>query len=210
MPFKGESEVPSKLTRWVLERLVRPIVVPVGFVLGKIYDFFFWESNVRLSQEHEKQLTSEIQQNLPFLFSEYAGIIVPIESIEEPVSKSLQHPRPFDYAVVIVAVNDLLFRFIRGRGEFNIQVTKRCAPKNWGELPWILYWLGWRENMGEPRSFMSMEDVAKALRPRMDLLLEEYSERRYSEMRQRVTIARAEERADARQLSAELNRKLRG
>jgi hypothetical protein len=202
--------VTSKLTGWVLEELVRPIIVPIGFVLGKIYDFFFWERDVRLSIEREDRLASEIQQHLPFLFSEYAGAIVPIESNEDPVPKSLQHPRPFDYAVVIVAIGDLLLCFIRGRGEFNIEVTKRCDPKNWGELPLILYWLGWREQMGEPRSFMSMEDVAEVLRPRMGLLLERYSEERYPEMRQRVADAREEERAAARQLSAEINRRFDG
>jgi len=199
----------SKLGRWILESLVRPLVVRVGAAVEKTYNFFFWERDVRSSIERENQLASEIRQNLPFLFSDQ-GAIVPIESIQEHVPKSLQHPRPFDYAVVIVAIEDLLLRFIRGRGEFNIQVTRKCDPNGWGELPLVLHWLGWREQLGGPRSLMSLQDVAEVLGPRMDLLRDAYSDTRYPNTKQMVLAARDHEQGVARQLSAELNRKLYG
>jgi hypothetical protein len=196
--------------RWVLECLVKPVVVCVGTPVERAYNLFSWERAVRSSIGRENQLSSEIKQELPFLFSAYAGTIVPIESIEMPVPKSLQHPRPFGYAVVIVKVDDVLFRFIRGRGELAIQITRKCNPKDWGELPSILHWLGWHAELERPRDFASLQDAAEVLRPRMDLLLGAYSEHRYSETRRRVEEARDEDRAAARQLGAEINRRLHG
>jgi hypothetical protein len=139
------------------------------------------------------------------LFNEHSASQIALETIDNPLPESLQHPR---FAVVIFAVDDLLFRFIRARGELDIQVTKQCDPKNWGDLPTILHWLGWRDQLGSPRIFNSLEDAAEVLRPLMKQLIDAYADPVYSQMKQRVSDARDEECVALRQLSAELNRRL--
>jgi len=129
----------NRLWRRMLIELLRPFVL-IGVGIEKVYNFAFWKSNVRLSMENEKRLACDIAQSIPFLFREYAGVFVPIDSIEEPVPKSLQHPRPFDYAVVVVAVEDLLVRFIRGRGDIGVQVTNSATRQIGANFSGCLAW----------------------------------------------------------------------
>ncbi len=188
----------TKFQRWLVLELMKPIVL-VGSLLEKIFKPLLLPRAIRSSTARENQLALEIQQYLAFLFDEHHGRIVRDESV--------QHPRPFDYASVIVAADDLLFRFFRGRGELRVQVASTHAPEDWGELPLILVWLGWREQLG-PRSFISFEDVADVLRPRMHSVREAYSAERYAEIRTMLSEVRDQEKAAARQLSAEINRRL--
>jgi len=196
----------NRLWRRVLIELLRPFVL-IGVGIEKVYNFAFWKSNVRLSMENEKRLACDIAQSIPFLFREYAGVFVPIDSIEEPVPKSLQHPRPFDYAVVVVAVEDLLFRFIRGRGDIGVQVTKQCDPTNWGELQWVLSMVD-GPDLFEPRDFSSLEDIANLLKPRMARIKELFSVDRYPDTKHALSDMRSHERAVARQLASEISRTL--
>jgi hypothetical protein len=200
----------SRLTHWALEELARPVAVGIAFVIETLYNLFFRERDIRLSIEGDRQLAYEIRRDMPFLFNEHSASQIALESIYNPLPESFQHPRPFGYAVVIFLVDDLLFRFLRGRGELDIQVTKQYDPENWAELPTILQWLGWRDQLGGPRLFNSLEDAAEVLRPLMKQLIDAYADPVYSQMKQRVSDARDDERVALRQLSAELNRRLYG
>jgi len=198
----------KRVTRWMVEELVRPIVVTVGSGVEKIYDLIFRERNIRASIERENQLASEIRLHLGFLFREYSAAVVPIETVER-AKVSTQHPRPFDWAFAVVALDDLVLKFFRGRGDLCVWVARKGDLDNWGELPLILHWLGWRKEL-DTRSFSSLQDLAEVLEPRMNLLMEAYSDRRYPETKKMVLAARDREQAVARQLSVELNRKLYG
>src|SRR5579864_6919358 len=90
-------------------RALRPPLQVIGFVLGGIYKLLFGRADVRLSKKREEQLGQDIRQDVSFLFDELGGAIVP-----DPTAR---YPFPFDYAFVVVAVDDLFLRFFRGGGE---------------------------------------------------------------------------------------------
>jgi hypothetical protein len=175
-----------------------------------MYDSFFRNHDIRLSKEEEVAFALEIEQKVPFLFGEYGGVIVPLESIQVHPPEWLQHPRP---SVAIVATDKLIFRFLRGHGELRGWVTsKRDPDTTWprlGDLEVVLAKLGWREGLG-PRPFSSVEDLAAALKPRMDRLKAAFSADQYPEMKKYLVEAQDAEKAAARIASIELNRKLYG
>jgi hypothetical protein len=195
--------------RWIIERVVRPCVLLVGGGLEAVFNFFFFENDVGRSIERETGLASEVERNLDFLFSEYSAVIMPIDRVE-PANITTRHPRPFDWAFVIVALDDILLKFFRGSGDLSVWIASRRDSQNWGELPVVLHWLGWRKNLGSARAFSSLQEVAEVLRPCMQLLLDAYSAGKYAEIRQKVSETREREKGEARILSAELNRKLHG
>lgn len=119
--------------------------------------------------------------------------------------ETLKHPRPFDYAVAIVVLDELSLRFIRGRGEFTVQVARNCAPGSWEELPLVLSII---DEGFDQRYFSSFKEVAVALKPRMNRLLEALSTDQYPELQKRLANAHAYDRAVIRQWETEINRRL--
>jgi len=190
--------MPHRFWRCVLTPLLWPLVL-VGFGIEKTCDFVFRGRNVRLSMEDEQRLATEIQRDLAFLFDEYRGRIVPDESVK--------HPQPFDFAFVIIALDDLLFRFFRGRASLEVWVAPKAAPNEWGELQWVLSMLDGQDTF-EPRDFSSLGDIANLLKPRMDRIREAFSVDRYPETRRYLLEMRSHERAVARQLSSEISRRI--
>jgi hypothetical protein len=182
--------------RLVLE-LMRPIVLIVSLI-EKIGKPFFGPRAIRASIQRERQFAEDIQQKLPFLFNEYDGKVV--------ADESLKHPRPFDYAVVIVELENFCLRFIRGRDELRVQVATNRVADGWQDLPIVLEMLGGYE--AGSRMILLLGDVETMLRPRMSRLREAFSANQYADLRSRLLQAREDERTAARQLSAEINRQL--
>ena len=191
-------DVSNKFQRWLVLELMKPIVF-AGSLLEKIGEPLLLPRAIRSSITRQNQFALEIQRDLAFLFDDHHGQIIPDESV--------RHPLPFDCASVIVAADDLCFRFFRGRGDLRVQIAPEHAPEDWGELPLILSWLGWRDQLG-PRSFVSLQDVADVLRPRMHSIREAYSAERYTQMKTMLSEEREHEQVAARQLAAEINRRL--
>jgi hypothetical protein len=98
--------VAGEFQRWFIEYVVRPPVGVIGFVGGKIYDLFFLKGEIERSGKRDAEFESEVRRSLPFLFDEYGGRIVPDEKAE--------YPRPFDYALAFVFLEDLRFCFFSG------------------------------------------------------------------------------------------------
>jgi len=166
--------------------LMKPILVPIFWALGKAYNVLFGPSDLRSSHSSEEQLRQKIRENLSFLFDEYGARI---ES-----DQTLPHARPFDYAVVITSIQGLAFRFIRGRGEFTVQVSPTRIPLVWEDLTLVL-------NIIDPafqqRDFSSF---AASLR-------EAFSAGE-SELQRRLSDAHIHERVVIRQRENEINRRL--
>ena len=110
---------------WI--RVVRPPLVAVGFVLNTIYSVLFgsWLDG-RLSQKLDGRLAKEIHQNLAFLFTQKNARIVP--------SDEYKVKRAFDLAVVTVATEDLRIRFVRVRGQFEVEVSSPHLLHRWEDL----------------------------------------------------------------------------
>lgn|SRR5262249_7866257 len=179
--------------------LVRPPLEVIGFIFGNIYRVLFGWYDVKLSREREDVLAQDIRQDLQFLFDQ-GGRIVP--------DVTLKHPRAFDYAVVIVVVEGMFFRFMRGRGELRAQFAYQQSG-NWSELPWLLSTIGVpdRENLG-PSS--SLKDVAKMLTEHMCEIREAFASARRLETEQQLSEIRQSERVAAKQLEVEINRRVYG
>lgn len=96
----------------------------VRFALGKAYWIFVgWPIDVPMAKKRQRQFASEIRQSLTFLFEEHGAEIIPNEGVP--------FPPPFDNALVTLAVDGLLLRFVRGHGEFRILVASRSDAQDW-------------------------------------------------------------------------------
>lgn len=199
----------TTLAQWFIENLVRPPVVLVGGTIGKIYDFFFHERDVRLSKEEEARFVREIELELPFLF-EADSCVLSLETLQPDLPKWLRHPRP---PVAIVATDTVIFRFFRSRGELRAWVTpKHACQFDWsslGDLEIVLAKLGWREGLG-PRPFSSLADLAAALEPHMAQINHAFSKKEYPVMEKFLLAAKDAEEEGARLASIRLNKKLYG
>jgi len=142
-------------------------------------------------------MAKEIRRDIPFLFDEYAGRIIP--------DVSVKNPKP--YESVIVAVDELLFRFVQGHGDLSLYVTSRRAPTDWNDIYLVFVALD-EENPPPSKWILFWSDVTRLLRPRMDRLREAFSEQEYPAMRQQLSKLRAHEHAAIREQEIELNRRL--
>jgi hypothetical protein len=147
--------------------IIRPPLLALGFVFGAIYTGLFgWWLDALLWRRGDKRLANEIKQNLAFLFCELEGRIVP--------SDDYGVPRAFDLAVVTVSTQDFLIRFVRVRGEFNVQVASTKPPHRWEDLSAALENAELREGATlngvvatrSSRAYSSFADVKRLLRTR--------------------------------------------
>lgn len=154
---------------WI--RLVRPPFLAISFVLTTIYaGLFGWWLDALVSKKNDERLANEIKQNLPFLFSEKTGRIVP--------SDDYRVKRAFDLSVVTVATEDFWIRFIRVRGEFNVEVASTQFPHRWEDLSGALENAEMREGATlngvvatrPSRAYSCFTDVERLLRNRWAVL----------------------------------------
>jgi hypothetical protein len=76
-------------------------------------------------RRRERSLERDVRENLPWLFKKYESRVVPTENC----------PRASDYAVVTVAVGNVLLRFVRGRGELRADIAPVLhASTDWQEV----------------------------------------------------------------------------
>jgi hypothetical protein len=132
------------------------------------------------------------------LFNEYNGTIVP--------DGTIKYPRPFDYTSVVVSLEDMLFRFFRGRGELRVWVAPKIEPNDWEDLSLVLDAIAPEST---PRhSIIFLEDAGRLLRGYMDLLRHALSPSQYPELKGRLDEIRKYERVVAKQWETEINRRL--
>lgn len=178
-------------------QMARPILIPIFWGMGKAYEALFGGSDLRSSRSSEAQFEQAIRENLRFLFEDYSAGITSDETIK--------HPRPFDYAIAIVSAGGLAFRFIKGRGEFRVQIAMDPKGSDWEELPTVLQIIDEQFQRSEFSSFM---DIESALKPRMAFLQQSFSAAHKPALRQRLADAHCHEKAVIRQWETEINRRL--
>ena len=146
--------------RWIVMNIVRPPVLMLGFVM-KPFGLLFGLLDRPIASRHEKQLRLDIAEAMPFLFSEYGGHIVPNEGVPFPPS--------FDYAFVTVAVDNLLIRFCRGRGELDLRVGSKTRSRVLHELGLVLGLLD-KQGDHKRRGIINLRHAAQILKQHTDLL----------------------------------------
>jgi hypothetical protein len=102
--------------------LVAFILRPIWLLLGFL--------DRPLARREEKKLRLDITETMRFLFQEQHARIVPNEGVPFPPG--------FDYAFVTIEIENMLIRFCRGRGEFNVHVGSRARPRDLHELGLVL------------------------------------------------------------------------
>lgn len=109
----------------------RPAPRLVKRVFGRLYRLSFGWLNRRLARQHEKLFREEIRGQLRFLFDDHAARVIANEGCPFPPS--------FDGAYVTIAVEPLLLRFVRGRGDFSVSVASSFAPQRWLDFQLVAF-----------------------------------------------------------------------
>lgn len=185
-----------QFSRFLMATLKPPLEV-IRFVIETTYKALFGRHDIKLSKQHEDDLVQDLRQDLGFLIDQGGRIFS---------DTTLKHPRAFDYAVVIIGVGAIFFRFLRGRGELRVQVAYE-HPGDWSELPWLLGILGvpgW-ETL---RPFASLKEVGDTLRGSMGRIREAFSDAQRRETEHQLSDMHQRERLVAKQLEIETNRRL--
>lgn len=126
-----------------------------------------WWLSPLLGERSSRKLASEVQENLPLLFLQHAARVVP------NVNK---HSRQANYKIVTVAVDGILLRFSRDRGDFRVDIAPSHAPNDWQELAGAV-----REVAGShpENSYYGLRGLDRLLQDNFDALRSAMSEANY-------------------------------
>jgi hypothetical protein len=189
-----------------LYRLIYPIIRPpllaLRFVLGKLYSLLFGKLEIRIARRNEERLRHDLHEALSFCFADYGAQIIPNEGV--------RFPPPMDYATLTVLVRNMLLRFTRGDSSLGVQVSRESMPHDWHELIQVLGLIGATGEADPAPHFYRLDDIAQVLRPNMELLIEAYSDDRFAETREKLSEIDSHNYEITRQLEARINRKLYG
>jgi hypothetical protein len=188
----------NQSNRWIVS-LLRPPLIVLGFIAKAVYSLFFGRADKRLAQKNQEVLAANVKAELPFLFNEYDGVIIPNEGV--------RFPPGFDYAVVTVEVGELLFRFIRGRGDLDVRVAAKSDATDWHDVTLVISAIEDPEDM-KRKSFLYLSDFAPLLRGNMSRLIEAFSNAQYAETRRHLAKFDTYERVVTKQTQTEINRRL--
>jgi hypothetical protein len=115
----------------VLEMVFAPVLFVLGFVTVEGYKLLFgWWRGKIVTERRQLEFRKELQSSLEFLFSEHQAKFVQNEGVPEIP--------PFNYVVTTIAVENMLFRFIKGRGEFVVEMAPWDKPSAWQDVDLVL------------------------------------------------------------------------
>ncbi|HLY99966.1 MAG TPA: hypothetical protein VKT33_12980 [Candidatus Angelobacter sp.] len=188
----------QKMNSWIVAFLGPPLIV-IGFVTKLLYSVFFARADRRSAIQREAAFKREIETSLPFLFSDYSAQFIPNEGFP--------FPPPFDYVVATVDAGAFLLRFIHGRGELDVRVAPKNTPTKWHDLS-VVIGIGEERDDLRPRTFFSLAEAALALKQNLSLIQAAFSHDRYAETARTLDNFDSYQRAVAKQLENEINRRL--
>jgi hypothetical protein len=167
----GTPRTPSTRSR-ILRSVLKPILVPIVFVIGKIYKLCFGWLDRRIARKNQDRFTQDVRTHLSFLFTDHGAEVIPNEGVRFPPS--------FDGAYVTVAAETLLFRFVRGRGDFGVEIASKFAPQNWEDLGLVLEAAERLKGpTGHQPAYYRLESLGRVLQPQFEQLKEALSEERF-------------------------------
>jgi|SRR5271165_738982 len=167
----GTPHRPSTGSR-IIRSVLRPILVPSFFVIGKIYKLCFGWLDRRIARKNQERFAQDVRTHLSFLFTDHAAQVISNEGV--------RFPPGFDGAYVTVAAETLLFRFARERGDFGVEVASKLAPKNWEDLGLIIEAAERLKGPTEHQpAYYRLESLGRILQPQFEQLKEALSEERF-------------------------------
>jgi hypothetical protein len=114
-----------QLLRFFILYLIRPVLLLWGALISSVYNVLFaWWLDPWTFKRRQTRFEHEIQTEYSWLFDEYDARIVPMK----------RYRRAFDYVMATVAFGDLLFRFVKGRAEFRVDIAPAHAPHDWHDF----------------------------------------------------------------------------
>jgi len=174
--------------------VIRPPLVALRFVIGKLYYTFFSWDEKRLIKKGNEEFVRQVREHLSFLFTEYGGQIMPNE--REP-------PPYFDFAAVTIAAGGLCFLFTRDRGAVHVAIAPGYRANEWYDLHDLLRLIDGRDT-----DFSRLPTIARLLRSYTPQLQEVLSSDRYQRTRESLAEIREQGTEQTRRFEAALNRNL--
>jgi hypothetical protein len=153
----------------------------VGRAIGRIYRVLFeWWIDVPMARREHENLAREIREELPSLFADYGGRIVPNEGVR----------RPSDHCCVTIAIEHLLLRFCRWHGELVVHVASTVDSardwKDWKDVEAVLSVLD-RPKQYKPLGWVwNLRTARHVLQAELGSLLEATSEGQWSLVKRKV------------------------
>lgn len=111
-------------------------------------------------------------------------------------------------STVTLTLDDVLLRFIRGRGELGVNIAPARSPDDWHEVPVVLRLLEGNDEV-VPRSFANLPRAAYALELNMNRLKSFFTPAGYETRQQQLAQVYKRDRAVMREWEAEMNARLR-
>jgi hypothetical protein len=183
---------------FLIEVVVRPVVIVIGFVVTGLYGILVgWWYGKFVRFRKREELGREIQNQMWFVFEERNGRVVE--------NGDIGHLAALDCAIVTVAAEGLLLRFVQWRDNSQVHVSsERCG--GWHELAAVL-------NVMLPgevarHSIVSFNHAGRLLRDHWNLLKKAFSEECYSDLTQQLEQEHGYEMVATRQLQNEINRRI--
>lgn len=111
-----------ELLRFLLLFVVRPVGLLIVALFSSLYNVLFgWWLDGFTFRRRQTRFEQEIQTDYYWLFEKYGARIVP----QKPYRQA------FDYVQANVSVDNLIIQFVRGRGEFRVNLAPAHAPHDW-------------------------------------------------------------------------------
>jgi hypothetical protein len=112
----------SELLKFCLLYVIRPLLLLFGAAVSSLYNVLFaWWLDGWTFKGHQDRFESEIREQYSWLFEKYNARIMPRQ----------RYKQVLDYVVATVAIGDLLLDFVRGNGDFRVNVAPAHAPHDW-------------------------------------------------------------------------------
>jgi len=97
-----------------------------------------------------------------------------------PHLKAPQRPRVFDYVDVTVGLKPLIFYFVRGRGEFRVDVAPEDIPNDCQEIGEVIAAI---HELNDPAQYYRLADFGYLLQQNLDALGKAFSRSEYGDAR---------------------------
>jgi hypothetical protein len=171
--------------------IVTAALLAIGYVIRGIYLILIgWWLPPLLRSTTDRQIQTEIQRDLAFLFQEFGAGFVPGQ-------------RMFRWGgVVTVEVQNILLQIALGRGEYTARLAPSSASPEWAPVSFAVNAIHPRQSPIREvpaTTFSSVEELARLLRPNFSDLLRAYQPENYpatKEALQRISETARREWAD--------------
>jgi hypothetical protein len=116
------SDFFRQLLRFFILYLIRLVVLLCGALISSAYNVLFaWWLDGWTFKRRQTRFEHEIQKEYSWLLEKYDARIVPMK----------RYRQALDYVVATVALGDLQLQFVKGNGDFRVNIAPAHARHDW-------------------------------------------------------------------------------